>query len=67
MTVVGLFDPSFSVKECEVKDHHSSMYVLFIIIAISICGDRSGSVVECMTRDRVVVDSNLTGGTTLCP
>ena len=29
--------------------------------------ERSGSVVERMTRDLVVAGSNLTGGTVLCP
>ena len=30
-------------------------------------GERSGSVVECLTGDRRVASSSLTGGTTLCP
>ena len=29
--------------------------------------ERSGSVVECLTRDREVACSSLTGGTALCP
>ena len=29
--------------------------------------ERGGSVVECLTRDRGVVGSNLTRGTVLCP
>ena len=33
-----------------------------------LCPEESGgSVVECLTRDRGVVGSSLTGGTVLCP
>ena len=31
------------------------------------CRECSGSVVECLTRDRVAVGSSLTGMTALCP
>ena len=31
------------------------------------CGEGSGSVVECLTRDRGVAGSSLTGITALCP
>ena len=30
-------------------------------------GERSGSVVECLTRDRGAADASLTGVTKLCP
>ena len=49
------------------KSSFIDVCIQFIIIAISICGERSGSVVECLTRDRVVAGSSLTDGTTLCP
>ena len=34
---------------------------------LSVCGVRSGSVVEFLTRDQGVAGSSLTGGTVLCP
>ena len=36
-------------------------------ISYSRQGERSGSVVECLTRDRGVAGSSLTGVTVLCP
>ena len=38
----------------------------FHIIPITVA-ERSGSVVECLTRDRGAAGSNLTGVTALCP
>ena len=45
-------------------------YLFFFILALSlqiINRERSGSVVECLTRDRRAAGSSLTGVTALCP
>ena len=48
------------------------MIVVICHLSITIClrlakGERSGSVVECLTRDRRAAGSSLTGVTALCP
>ena len=37
------------------------------LFKINVRGERSGSAVECLTRDRGAADSSLTGVTVLCP
>ena len=41
--------------------------IVIIFIIIIIVRERSGSVVECLTRDRWAAGSSLTGVTALCP
>ena len=36
-------------------------------VCVCVCVDRSGSVVECLTRDPRAAGSSLTGVTALCP
>ena len=49
-------------------DGQGRWYHSYNIIYISgTCSERSGSVVECLTRDRRAAGSSLTGVTVLCP
>ena len=41
--------------------------VMFVIKKMKLVWERSGSVVECLTRDRRAAGSSLTGVTALCP
>ena len=44
-----------------------AMVVCTLISNTKCTGERSGSVVECLTRDRTAAGSSLTGVTALCP
>ena len=46
---------------------NTRMTMLIIIISNAIARERSGLVVECLTRDRGAVGSSLTHDTALCP
>ena len=64
-----------TIELVHIAKHHFSLLTLSVanvtvsVDAIELCvvGERSGSVVECLIRDRRAAGSSLTGITMLCP
>ena len=57
-------------KKCQlwrISSKQDKQILTFFPLCIRVLRERSGSVVECLTRDRRAADASLTGFTALCP